>query len=102
MRNTYNDRFIELGNKYVDWFLAGKFEFDQLVKFPSHMEVLYELYSVLVRSRNLMRIEKLDLKEKNEIWEMCKPFTKTLNEKDCIKFCKCYWALSYLAQKRIA
>jgi hypothetical protein len=98
--NIYTDGFIRLGEKYVDWYLAGKFELDQLVKFPSHLEALTEVYNVLARKRMLLRIEKLDLKDKEEIWKYCTEFIKPLSTPDRIRFCKCYWALSCLAQKR--
>jgi hypothetical protein len=95
-----NKSIIELGEKFVDWFLAGKFDLDQIVKFPSHLEVLHELYSVLAKRGKIVRIEKLDLDVKNGIWNECKPFIETLSTKDRIKFCKCYWALNCLAQNR--
>jgi hypothetical protein len=100
VNDIWSRRFIELGEKFVDWFIAGKFDLDQIVKFPSHLHVLSELYNILARQGKLTRIEKLDLEDKNAIWDACKPYIETLSTPDRIRFCKCYWALTCLAEKR--
>lgn len=101
VNDTWNEGFIKLGNKYVDLYMNGKFELEQLAAIPSHRETLNEVYNVLVRQNKLIPIEGLELKEKNALWDACKGYIEKLSTPERVKFCKCYWALSCLAQKRM-
>lgn len=101
VNDTWNEGFIKLGNKYVDLYMSGKFELEQLAAIPSHRETLNEVYNVLVRQNKLLPIESLEPKEKKELWAACKGYVENLPTAERMKFCKCYWALSCLAQKRV-
>jgi hypothetical protein len=92
--------FIQLGDKYVNWYLNGQFELQWLADTKFHREAIMEVYSVLIK-QSLTPIENLNEEQKMEIWADCKPFIKHLTTPDRIKFCKCYWALSWLAGKRV-
>jgi hypothetical protein len=97
---TWNKGFIQLGEKYVQWYTDGKFELEGLAKFHSIRDALCEVYNVLVNKKMIIRIEDMNQESKQEVWNDCKPFIESLSTVDRIKFCKCYWALSHLAQKR--
>lgn len=96
----WDDWFMTLGNKYVDWFLAGKFQVENIVKFACVREVLVEVYTILVKTKQLAKIDDLQLDDKNTLWNDCKPYIERLSTKERIKFCKCYWALSCLVERR--
>lgn len=100
VNSVWNKGFVELGGKYVQWFVDGKFQLEQLVKFPSLLEALHEVYLTLAKTGQLETIEELNAEDKNGLWNDCKPYIESLSTKDRIKFCKCYWALAYLTEKR--
>ncbi len=100
INSIWTKGFIELGDKYVGWYADGKFELDFMVKNISIREALVEVYNVLVGNKILVPIEELTEVQKSEVWNDCKPFIVSLKTPDRIKFCKGYWALSYLAKKK--
>lgn len=93
--------FLDLGNKYVDWYLVGAFSETMIRDFAVIRECLYECYKILTNSFQLLRIEIMDEKDKNELWDECKKYCEKLSEPDRIKFVKAYTALSYLMTKRL-
>lgn len=100
VNHLWDDGFVKLGNKYVDWFLAGKFQVEYIVKFACVREVLVEVHSILVKTKELAKIEELNNGDKNTLWNDCKPYIESLSTKERIKFCKSYLALSCLVEKR--
>lgn len=101
MKEAKLPTFLELGEKYADHFLTGKFTEEMIAKFPAIREVLYECYRALVRT-GLTEIEKLSPEEKTDLWNECKPFCEKLNKEERIKFTQSYRALSSLVGKRVA
>jgi hypothetical protein len=97
---VWNQGFLKIGNRFVDWYLLGLFKLESLARLESVREGLNEVYNVLVKTGEIVRLEDLNQESKTNIWNDCKPFIETLSTPDRIKFCKCYWALSCLAQKR--
>ena len=92
--------FIDIGNIYVDAYFKGVFTMEKMAAAQVYRSVIIEVYKVLVLRGDLIRLEQLEQETKNEIWEYCKQFIEPLPTHERIKFCKCYWALSCLAQKR--
>jgi hypothetical protein len=97
--NITRVRFLELGNKYAKWFQDGTLTEKMISEFGAVRECLCECYKILTNSKELARIEKLDLDEKNVLWDECKKFCESLPGPERIKFVKAYWALGCLMQK---
>lgn len=97
---TWNQGFLKIGNKFVDWYLLDLFKLESLARLDSVREGLNEVYNVLVRTGQITRLEDLNPESKTNIWNDCKPYIESLPTTERIKFCKCYWALSCLAEKR--
>lgn len=93
--------FLDLGNKYVDWYLVGAFSETMIRDFTVIRECLCECYKMLTSTRQLLRIEEMEPGSKAEVWNECKKYCTSLSEADRIKFVKAYAALSCLAQKRL-
>lgn len=98
--SIYDQGFIGLGFKILDWYLAGRFQLEMIANCESVREGLNEVYNVLVRKNKIVPIEQLAAENKTTIWNDCKPYIEPLSTPERIKFCKCYWALSCLAEKR--
>lgn len=93
--------FLDLGNKYVDWYLVGAFTETMIRDYAVIRECLYECYKYLTNSFHLLQIELMEEQSKSELWNECKKYCEPLSENDRIKFVKAYAALAYLMQKRL-
>lgn len=93
--------FLELGEKYVDHYLAGKLSEETIAKFQSIRECLFECYLILIKQKEIVPIEAKPGDEKQELWNECKKYCEPLSSTDRIKFVKAYAALSCLMNKRL-
>lgn len=93
--------FLDLGNKYVDDYLARKISEETIVKFRVIRECLCECYKILTRKKELLPIEFMTTENKTDLWNECKKYCEPLSTDDRIKFVKAYAALSCLMKRRL-
>lgn len=100
-QEMWDKGFLDIGNIYVDAYLNGVLTMEKMAQFQVYRSVIIEVYKVMVSLNQITALEKLDDESKTNIWNDCKPYIESLSTDEWIEFCKCYWALSSLAQKRI-
>lgn len=93
--------FLDLGNKYVDWYLVGAFSETMIRDFTVIRECLCECYKLLTCQHGMLQIEGWPDDDITELQNECSKYYGALSEADRIKFIKAYAALSCLAQKRL-
>lgn len=93
--------FLQLGEKYLEMYLSGKLTEQMIVKFKSIRECLYECYLTFIKTKQITRIEAMDEKSKNELWDECKKYCEPLSNNERIRFVKAYRALCWLAENKL-
>jgi hypothetical protein len=89
--STYHNGFLQLGFKFIDWKNIG------ILKHPyskSQVEILNEVYRILLSKNLLMKIEEIPDEEKNQIWEEVKPHVTHKPKDQKIKYAKAVYVLT--------
>lgn len=93
--------FLDLGEKYVDYYLSGVFTEKMIAQFAVIRECLYECYKSLVNNKRLLAFEEWDFQHKADLYFECNKYWETLSLEDVEKFNKAYAALAFLMEKRL-
>lgn len=74
---------------------------ENLVKAKSTRKMMTGIYNSKVCLNKIVPIEKLEEKEKNELWEQVKAYAqKRLNKNEMIELAKAVWCLANLLDKK--
>lgn len=87
--DSYKDRVMKDG---MDWF-------SDLPDMPIVLECLNQAYLALIKKDEICPIEKLESKEKMDLWEEAKRLSPNKDKETVIKVCKAIHTIGTLTQK---
>jgi len=94
-------RLIELGDKYAQWYIDGKFDWDVWLKLNSHKQVLHWIYQKVCQYKLITPLHEAGQEICSVVYDDCRIyFEKCADEGEIQALMECYWLLYCLIKNK--